>query len=195
MYGYGMLVMVNLFAYRATRPEDVPTGGAAIGPRNDEFLALWFSLATKVCCAWGSIDHPHKGEMIERVKAWAAQCGKHLWCLGMTKEGAPRHPLYLPGDSAFVLWQPKEPAALRNGWNLTDRHGEPVWHYYNGRVWVLEFLGPRDVPYWLAYRATEPPARNAAFWSAMNVRIGGDVPGFPTLEAAMIAAEKAINGS
>ncbi len=33
--------------------------------------------------------------------------GGRLWCLGTTKDGHPRHPLYVRGDQALLPWAPR----------------------------------------------------------------------------------------
>ena len=33
--------------------------------------------------------------------------GARLWCLGTTKDGHPRHPLYVRGDQPLVAWEPQ----------------------------------------------------------------------------------------
>ncbi len=33
--------------------------------------------------------------------------GGRLWCLGTTKDGHPRHPLYVPGNQALQPWAPR----------------------------------------------------------------------------------------
>jgi len=35
--------------------------------------------------------------------------GRELWCLGLTQDGHPRHPLYVAGDQPLVRWTPASP--------------------------------------------------------------------------------------
>lgn len=104
--GFRNLVMVNLFAFRATVPYDVPMDEDAIGPDNDAWLTAWMMQGDTVCCAWGGIEHPIKAEAVERVRRIAELTGKPLHCLGVTKYGEPRHPLYMPKDSQLMEWKP-----------------------------------------------------------------------------------------
>jgi hypothetical protein len=102
--GCGALNVVNLYAYRATKPSDLFTRSVseAVGPENDAFLhkvlhypSLWEDV---IIAAWGVHARP------ERVKAFAEIVKKHglnVKCLGTTKAGAPKHPLYLPADTAL----------------------------------------------------------------------------------------------
>jgi hypothetical protein len=103
-WGHGGLVMLNLFAFRATDPRDLkaahPNPGA-VGPVNDYYL----SVATKdrrVLCAWGA-----HGTFLGRADTvvsflWSGPAPRDLVCLGTTKSGAPKHPLYLRADASPV---------------------------------------------------------------------------------------------
>lgn len=92
--GCGSLLVVNLFAFRATDPKVMADAEDPIGPRNAVFLDEAIKNHT-VIAAWGA--HP-----------LARQAGKRLskeydlMCLGKTKAGAPRHPLYVRGDAPLI---------------------------------------------------------------------------------------------
>lgn len=93
------LEVVNLFAFRATDPHDLPSSVEAIGPRNDEYIRASVRAASVVICAWGSTGNGSTGmQRIPRASAvleLIAECGKVPHCLGITKYGDPLHPLYL----------------------------------------------------------------------------------------------------
>jgi hypothetical protein len=88
-WGYGALCMTNLFAYRATDPDDMLAAADPVGPENDMWLARIAAGAGLVVAAWGN-----HGGFIERDRAVATLLPQ-LMCLGITKTGAPRHPLYV----------------------------------------------------------------------------------------------------
>lgn len=96
--GYGGIFVVNLYALRATDPKALATASDPIGPANAHWLSQAISHAAggDVLCAWGA----HGGDAGRRV---AQLCGGVGKCLGKTKEGHPRHPLYVRSD------QPLEP--------------------------------------------------------------------------------------
>jgi hypothetical protein len=48
--------------------------------------------------------HQERAAAVTRLLA-----GHDLWCLGTTREGHPRHPLYVAGRQPLVRWRP--PAA------------------------------------------------------------------------------------
>ena len=95
-FGYGGIVVVNLFAWRSTKPLK-SWNFNHIGPRNDEFIHdLCFE--KNVVCAWGA--NAPKDRVDEVMDIFDESMV--TWCLGLTKAGAPRHPLYLPSNSKLV---------------------------------------------------------------------------------------------
>lgn len=96
-WGYNTLVVRNLFPWRATDPKELklaknPTGGHR---GNNELIAA--CTADMVVCAWGAgVPFDRDVEAMNLFSPWAS--GVQLWCLGLTKHGHPRHPLYVPGD-------------------------------------------------------------------------------------------------
>ena len=53
-WGYNCFYMLNLFAYRATKPKDMFIAEDAIGPDNDSIIYLITSQIHDVVCAWGT---------------------------------------------------------------------------------------------------------------------------------------------
>lgn len=96
--GYGAMRIANLFAYRATRPEDLRRANDPEGPENAALLADWSGVADLTLAAWGV----HGALQGAGAKAAALLSGdvRHL---GLTKAGHPRHPLYV---SYAVLPEP-----------------------------------------------------------------------------------------
>ena len=97
-WGYGGVDVVNLFAYRTPHPRELARAEDPVGPRNDRYLRRALRTAELVVCAWGAT----------RVAARRAHAvagildGAPLHCLGRTRSGAPRHPLYLRADTRLV---------------------------------------------------------------------------------------------
>jgi hypothetical protein len=95
--GYGSVAVANLFAYRATDPKALLTCADAVGPLNDQYLGMALTERARrglpTVAAWGA--HAPAGRVAD-VLAIAPDAD---WrCLGVTKAGAPRHPLYVRGD-------------------------------------------------------------------------------------------------
>jgi hypothetical protein len=102
-WGYGRLVVVNLFALRATDPKELKSAADPIGPGNDVHLMSTLHFADAILCAWGVGGELHgRGERIkERLRAAKLSA----CCLGLTRGGQPKHPLYVRAAtlmSAFI---------------------------------------------------------------------------------------------
>ncbi len=96
---FGKVVVLNLFAYRATDPKALGCGDLFVGPMNDEWLRVNGSTADLVVAAWGA--HPIAKARVDDVLRLIP---RPLMCLGRTKDGSPRHPLYVPADTMPVLY-------------------------------------------------------------------------------------------
>ncbi|MCV2867226.1 DUF1643 domain-containing protein [Defluviimonas sp. WL0002] len=100
--GYGGFAVANLFAWRATRPEDLKRASDPVGPGNDAAVLQAAASAGRVLCGWGV-----HGSFMDRgaeVADLLRAAGYELWHLGLTKAGAPRHPLYVPYACAPRSW-------------------------------------------------------------------------------------------
>lgn len=98
-WGYGGCVVVNLFALRATDPAALKGHADPIGPDNDLHLRLALA-APLVVAAWGANKTCGRDQAVMRLLA-----GKSLHCLEKTKEGHPKHPLYVRGDATPTLFR------------------------------------------------------------------------------------------
>lgn len=105
--GFGGLVMMNAFAYRATDPQVMRRqakefGTDVVGPDNDFWLVKMAEEANSIVLAWGN-HGLYQGRQNQVVNLFLHRL---LWCFGTTKQGAPKHPLYLPGNIGLELFQP-----------------------------------------------------------------------------------------
>jgi hypothetical protein len=92
-WNFGGLILVNLFAYRSTDPASLLQADDPVGPENDEHILASARAAERVVLAWGA-----KGSLFDRDQhVLSLLPGAH--CLGFTKEGYPKHPLYLAGNT------------------------------------------------------------------------------------------------
>lgn len=98
-WGGAGLVVVNLFAYRATYPVDLKAAPDPIGPRNDYWIRRIAAQAQIRVAAWGN----HGMFMDRAAKVQRILRGK-LCCLRQTAAGQPAHPLYLPAHLAPKPW-------------------------------------------------------------------------------------------
>lgn len=107
--GAGGIYVVNLFAFRATNPADLlsaenPTGADNAKAIGDALLVARI-YKTYPIAAWGShaIARTQAIELARRARDF----GTKLVCLGVTKDGSPRHPLYVKGDAPLIEWRPR----------------------------------------------------------------------------------------
>lgn len=93
-WGFSELKVVNLFAYRSTDPRALVTAPDPVGSLNNDYIVETVAHAQWVVCAWGRL--PKKlCKREEEVKDLLRRERITARCLGRTKEGFPRHPLYL----------------------------------------------------------------------------------------------------
>lgn len=90
---HGALRVVNLFAFRATDPAALRQQADPVGPQNDAVLQDSLSWADQVLCGWG-LHGAYLGRGAQVADSLRAM-GQTCWHLGLTKAGAPRHPLYV----------------------------------------------------------------------------------------------------
>jgi hypothetical protein len=96
-WGYGTLVMLNLFAFRATDPRVMRAAGDPIGPENNAYIQAVAAEAGDVVAAWGV-----HGSYLGRDRAVRDLLFWRPSALGLTKDGHPRHPLYVRADATLV---------------------------------------------------------------------------------------------
>lgn len=100
----GGLIVVNLFAFRATNPRELKTADDPVGKENarsiGEALILSAAAGRPAICAWGA--NKLAIPQADRLKRRARDATAKLVALRLTKSGAPEHPLYLPADTPLV---------------------------------------------------------------------------------------------
>ncbi len=96
------LLFANLFAARHNKPAGLRDSRDPIGRYNDEALLELSRLADFTVAAWGNEGRRH-GRSIEVVPLLTRPL-----CLGVTRKGEPRHPLYVRGDTLPQPWPVSE---------------------------------------------------------------------------------------
>lgn len=98
-WGFEQMVMLNLFAYRATDPRVMRAAADPVGRSNDAALVHFAYSAQKVIACWGNHGR-HRGRSAAVRQLLAAELPTlRLHCLGITGQGEPKHPLYLRGTT------------------------------------------------------------------------------------------------
>lgn len=105
-WGYGGFYVCNLFAFRATKPTDIPrTPSLAIGDENNDYIQSTSRKCEKIILAWGGHGNRFNRdkEVIKIVTEWEK---KDIYCLGLTNDNSPKHPLYLPKNLTPIPFEP-----------------------------------------------------------------------------------------
>lgn len=111
LWGYGGILVVNLNAFRASKPEVMRAADDPVGRKNWPAIedALRYAGGTSgvALAAWGN-----NGDLgqVETFCRKAAAAGVRLVCLGQTKDGAPKHPMArgvhrIPRDQQPLHWR------------------------------------------------------------------------------------------
>ncbi len=98
-WGSGGLIMLNLFALRATNPAELKKHPEPVGPGNDcTILETVRQYPTDVMLAWGNhgVLYDRDREVYGLLNSIACIDTK---VFGMTNSGQPKHPLYLPATA------------------------------------------------------------------------------------------------
>lgn len=91
-WGFGAMIMVNLFDVRATQPEVMKRRARPLSRNNDSVLVHAATQANKVVAAWGV--HGHHRSRSDSVRSLLENHGIHATCFDKSKCGEPVHPLY-----------------------------------------------------------------------------------------------------
>lgn len=115
---YTSLIVTNLFAFRATDPANLKRAADPVGAENDEYIRTVAMNSAAVVVAWG-VHGVHQGRA-DYVMRLLNDAGVYPYCLGLTKGGHPKHPLYLRSDTALI------PCVLRRaaGQAAASREGD-----------------------------------------------------------------------
>jgi hypothetical protein len=95
--------VVNLYALRSTDPKALWRSPDPVGPDNDGWLRMCAYDAAEegwpLVATWGTNARPARVTQVLRLPRMG-----NLQALGTTKNGYPRHPLYLRSDAALSPW-------------------------------------------------------------------------------------------
>ncbi len=92
-WGYGGIMVGNLYAFRATEPKDLFRDNHDINPTfNDPLIQEMIPQCEIMIYAWGA--HGMKNSMGKKF----IERNPNGYYLELTKKGIPKHPLYLLGD-------------------------------------------------------------------------------------------------
>lgn len=106
--GFGAFRVCNIFAWRETDPTKMRRVLDPVGPENDAAIAEGCHWADRIVCAWGTHGaFLGRGPAVERL---IRAISRDLYHFGLTKNGHPRHPLYVGYATKPAIW-PDSPGA------------------------------------------------------------------------------------
>jgi len=104
--GCGSYVVWNLGAGRATDPKDWKAMADPIGPENDAYIRRLLTECKErngiAFVGWG--EHGSFMNRDKRAVEIAREVGIEFQCLGVTKSGQPKHPLYVASAQELMPW-------------------------------------------------------------------------------------------
>ena len=101
--GFGAFQVTNIFAWRDTDPFQMRKAVDPVGPENDATILDGVAWADQIIAAWGTHGvHLDRGPQTE---ALLRHTGKPLYSLGLSKQGHPKHPLYISYQQQPILWE------------------------------------------------------------------------------------------
>jgi hypothetical protein len=108
-HAWKRIIVVNLFAYRATDVSDLGRVQDPVGPHNDDYIRQAFEEADQIIVAWGAgkkFPKGFEGRWLE-VAAMVPK-GKKLYSIGVPcNDGHPKHPARLAYDTPLNVWKPR----------------------------------------------------------------------------------------
>lgn len=107
-WGFNSYVKCNVSDYRAADPYDlvavVRSGRPAQSPENLSTILREAKTAHRIIVCFGAL-HPILRPLGRTVVEALRDAGHALHCVGRTKDGSPRHPLYLPNVATLVPYE------------------------------------------------------------------------------------------
>lgn len=97
-WGHQRLEMANAFALRSTDPKKLYKHPDPVGPENDRYILEAATRANIVVLAWGH----HAGLRSRDNEILTLLKNVKVYCLGVTKDGYPKHPLYVAATTQLV---------------------------------------------------------------------------------------------
>lgn len=103
-WGMAGIYVVNLFALRATNPDELLTAENPIGPENHWAIRQATGLCKgPIVAAWGAHKAVERSGF-RKMLSTITDRGLTIHCLGETKAGYPKHPLYIPASKSLEVF-------------------------------------------------------------------------------------------
>lgn len=104
-WGFTRYLKGNVLDWRATSPGDIPDDPAlACSPANLPALLDMAAEAEVIVLAHGRLPRRYAG-VVDGIVTALRGAGRPLMCLGLNKDGSPKHPLYLRKDTPLIAFR------------------------------------------------------------------------------------------
>lgn len=110
-WGFAGLRMLNCFAFRATDPKAMKLAPDLVWPENLSKIQTEANVTLReggaVLAAWGNDGaHRHRSNDVRQALDLGSRghAPSGVACLGLTRSGEPRHPLYLASDAKPIAF-------------------------------------------------------------------------------------------
>lgn len=112
-WGYGSFSVFNLASHISTDPKRLQYATDPVGPLADYWAQKAIEGARELICAWGCADNlrtpilqDRPKQLLTKIRNWKSELVFPFNCLGINKDGSPKHPLYV---SPLALRKPYAP--------------------------------------------------------------------------------------
>lgn len=102
-WGYGSFEIVNLYAWRATDPEELKSKADPVGPSNDNAIMHALRRCDLPIVAWGKHATYYRARHVYGMLKAERPA---VFCVGKNKDGTPKHPLYIKSGVALEAFRP-----------------------------------------------------------------------------------------
>lgn len=106
---WGRLIVVNLFAWRATDVRELGRVNDPVGIDNDYWIGRLNNIADRVICAWGPVSkQPRAYRRVRAARVLGILDAIPTFSIGEPAQcGNPKHPLMLGYDQPIQPWSPR----------------------------------------------------------------------------------------
>lgn len=102
LWGYGGIYVCNIFAFRSTNPKELLNYDNPFGDENIFHTRQITDKVEKIVCAWGNEPIMKKILKVKSINSLTTELLSYaidkLYYLEISKNGIPKHPLYLKGN-------------------------------------------------------------------------------------------------
>ncbi len=95
-WGYGGFSVCNLYSYITSSPSVLYRSSNILGHKNKSFVKKQIKNSDRIVYAWGNT---------ETEPDWLKKLVKTSYCIGINKNGTPKHPLYLNSNAQLSIFK------------------------------------------------------------------------------------------